>query len=125
GPCRPTPAVDAAMARERGAELDRPQAWADFAMLVEHGRDLLDSELEEWLYRNKKMAAYSVNGRGMTTLAYCGGPALRLPCLIDECAELPGPPTPRHPLPVVRPAPPVGEHFCAPLLPGPHFRPGG
>jgi hypothetical protein len=125
GARRPTPAVDAALARERGAEIDRPLAWADFAMLVEHGRDLLDSELEEWLYRNKKIAAYSVNGRGMTTLAYCGGPALRLPCLIDECAELHGLLTPGHRLPIVGPERLVQEHFDALLLLGRDFDPVG
>src|SRR5262249_52744574 len=54
GARQPSAAVDVALARERAAELDRPQAWADFAMLVEQGRDLLNSELEEWSYRNKR-----------------------------------------------------------------------
>jgi hypothetical protein len=125
GPLRPSPAVDIALARERGVELDRPQAWADFGHLVELGRDLLCSELAEWLYRNRKIAAYSVGGYGMTTLAYCGGPAHRLPCLIDECAELHGLLTPGHRLPIVGPERLVQEHFDVVLLLGRDFDPVG
>lgn len=125
GPRRPAPAVEAALARERAAELDRPQAWSDFSMLVEQSRDLLDSELDEWLYRHKKVAAYSVGGRGMTTLAYCGGPALRLPCLIDECADLHGLLTPGHRLPIVGPERLAQEHFDVVLFLGRDFDPTG
>src|SRR5262249_866120 len=125
GARQPSAAVDAALARERAAELDRPQAWADFAMLVEQGRDLLNSELEEWSYRNKRIAADSVGGHGMTTLAYCGGPALRLPCLIDECAELHGLLTPGHRLPIVGPERLVHDHFDVVLLLGRDFDPLG
>jgi hypothetical protein len=125
GPGRPTPAVDRALSRERVAELDRPQAWGDFGHLVELGRDLLCSELAEWLYRNKKIAAYSVGGRGMTTLAYCGGPAHRLPCLIDERAELHGLLTPGHRLPIVGPERLTQEHFDVVLLLGRELDPVG
>lgn len=97
------PSVAVTIARERAAELHRPGPWSDFAVLAEQGRDMLNSELEEWQYRNRPIIAYSVGGRGMTMLSFCGAAPLRLPYFIDECESLHGTLTPGHRIPVVGP----------------------
>jgi hypothetical protein len=97
---RTTPQFKEALAREVEAELDSPRTWEDFAFLVEQSRNLLNSELEDWQYRCRSMAAYTCSGYGMTTLNLCSA-CLRIPCLIDENAELHGYLTPGHRIPIV------------------------
>jgi hypothetical protein len=101
GPLFARPAVDELIARERTEELDRADAWMDFAHLAEISRDLLASELEEVLYRSRTVAAWSRGGRGLSALSYCGNPALRLAYVVDECQALHGLMTPGHRIPIV------------------------
>jgi hypothetical protein len=103
GPIFSRTAVEKIVAKEQSAGLNRPDAWADFAQLVEQSRDLLTSEIEDWLYRGKRVAAWTRNGRGMTLLAYCGLDSRRLTCVIDENPDLHGRLTPGHRIPIVSP----------------------
>jgi C-methyltransferase C-terminal domain/Putative zinc binding domain len=101
GPIFSRSAVEQSVAREQAAGINRPEAWSDFSQLVEHSRDLLTSEIEDWLYRGKRVAGWSRNGRGMTLLAYCGIDSRRLTCVIDEHPDLHGRLTPGHRIPIV------------------------
>ena len=103
GPLFARPAVDEIVGREQDAGINRPEAWADFAQLVEQSRDLLTSEIEDWSYRGKRIAGYSSGGHGMTLLAYCGLDSRRLSCLIDDNPQLHGRLTPGHRIPIVDP----------------------
>ncbi|MCX7702188.1 MAG: methyltransferase C-terminal domain-containing protein [Gemmataceae bacterium] len=111
----PRPAVAAAIERETEADLESPRAWDDFALLLDQSRDLLNSELDEWQYRNKRLAAYTVSGRGMTTLSLCDA-CRRFPCLIDECPDMRGLLTPGHRIPIVGPERLKTERFDVLLL---------
>ncbi len=96
--------VSQAIEREQLAELDRPAPWADFAQLVELSRDMLVSELEEWLNRNKLVVAWTRGGFGMTLLAYCRIDSLRMPYLVEEVPAFHGLLTPGHRIPIVSPS---------------------
>jgi hypothetical protein len=91
-----------AMDREATADLEASRSWEDFAWLVEQCRNLLNSEIEDWQYRCKAVAAFTNSGYGMTTLSLCDA-CLRLPCLIDENPKFHGHLTPGHRIPVVGP----------------------
>lgn len=120
----PAPSVQAALDREAEADLDSPRAWEDFALLLDQSRDLLNSELDEWQYRNKKLAAYTISGRGMTTLSLCDA-CRRFPCLIDESPEMQGLLTPGHRLPIVGPERLKAERFDVLLLLAPDWEAEG
>jgi hypothetical protein len=97
------PSIAEAIERERLAELDHARAWADFTQLLEMSRDLLMSELDEWLNRGKLITGWMRAGRGMTFLAYCGIDSLRMSYLVDEIPALHGLLTPGHRIPIVSP----------------------
>lgn len=101
GPIFSRTAVEKIVGKEQTAGLNRPDAWFDFSQLVQQSRDLLTSEIEDWLYRGKRVAGWSRNGRGMTMLAYCGIDSRRLTCVIDEHPDLHGRLTPGHRIPIV------------------------
>jgi C-methyltransferase C-terminal domain/Putative zinc binding domain len=101
GPIFSRTAVEKIVGKEQTAGINRPDAWSDFSQLVEQSRDLLTSEIEDWLYRGKRVAGWSCNGRGMTMLSYCGIDSRRLSCVIDEHPDLHGRLTPGHRIPIV------------------------
>lgn len=103
GPVFARPAVGQAIARDQTAFLHRSETWADFAQLVEQSRDLLMSELEDWLYREKRVVAYTRDGHGMTILSYCGIDSTQVPYVVDENADLHGELTPGHRIPIREP----------------------
>jgi hypothetical protein len=102
GPLFARPSVDAFVEQERAASLNLADAWADFTHLVEHSRDLLTSEIEDWLYRGKRIVGYTRDGRGMTLLSFCGFDSRQIPVIIDENARLHGRLTPGHRIPIMR-----------------------
>src|SRR5262245_6848338 len=101
GPIFSRSAVEKIVGKEQTAGINRPDAWSDFSQLVEQSRDLLTSEIDDWLYRGKRVAGWSRNGRGMTMLTYCGIDSRRLTCVIDEHPDLHGRLTPGHRIPIV------------------------
>ncbi len=117
------PSITEAIERERIAGLDRPRPWADFAHLVEMCRDLLTSELNEWLNRGKQVAGWTIDGRGMTFLAYCSIDTLRLSFLVDESPAFRGLLTPGHRIPIVSPERLEREHPDVVLLLGQEWDP--
>ena len=103
GPLFARPAIEAMIAREQTVGVNRLEAWADFAQLVQQSRDLLTSEIEDWHYRGKRVVAYSRDGRGMTLLAYCGIDSRQIPFVVDQNPELHGRLTPGHRIRIVGP----------------------
>ncbi len=120
----PSTEVKMRIAHETEAELESPRAWADFALLLDQSRNLLNSELDEWQYRSKKLVAYTVSGRGMTTLSLCDA-YRRFPCLIDENPDRWGLLTPGHRIPIVGPERLRKERFDVLLLLGQEWDPEG
>ncbi len=102
GPLFARPSVDAVVEQERAASLNLADPWADFGHLVEHGRDLLTSEIEDWHCRGKRIVGYTRDGRGMTLLSYCGFDSRQIPVVIDENTRLDGRLTPGHRIPIIR-----------------------
>src|SRR5581483_10461649 len=79
-----TPAVDALLAREQAAGLDRLDTYRAFArQIVETKLDLLDFFVEA-RRAGKSVVGYGAPAKGNTLLNYCGiGPEL-LPCTVDR-----------------------------------------
>jgi hypothetical protein len=96
GPLFARPAIESIIAQEQTAGVNRLEAWADFAQLVQQSRDLLTSEIEDWHYRGKRVVGYSRDGRGMTLLAYCGIDSRQVPLIVDPTSDLHGRLTPGH-----------------------------
>jgi hypothetical protein len=96
GPLFARPAIEKIIAQEQTAGINRMEAWADFAQLVQQSRDLLTSEIEDWHYRGKRVVGYSRDGRGMTLLAYCGIDSRQVPLIVDPNVDLHGRLTPGH-----------------------------
>lgn len=79
-----TPAVEAVLAEERAAGLDRPEGYEGFDARVRQVREGLNAFLAEAKAAGRSVAAYGAAAKGNTLLNYCGATSAEIAFVVDR-----------------------------------------